>query len=252
MPDGGEERSIGLPGIAETTRTHLILSPDATFDEWLAAGNTLLTLHWANNWLIGDLLVQGEERFGDLIAQLADWRSADTIGDWAWVARKIPAERRRESVPWSLHRDVIAFPPNEQERLLGMAESGEWTRAQMLRHLKTLRGNAEKPEQPQWSAPEPNSAAIKVQLDGNDESEQLQRLGPQLLKRDDKPQTEEIAQELGILLSTLPGRIAERVKTLLTERRKWWRVIAAAKRSVKLGAVTPELTQAIADLENPA
>ena len=54
-------------------------------------------------WIIGDLIVYGEQAFGEEYAQLVEalGLAPGTLAQYAWVAKNIPPARRVESSPTS-------------------------------------------------------------------------------------------------------------------------------------------------------
>lgn len=84
-------------------------------------------------WAIGDYILAGEARFGELAAQLQEKLGISPAQrqQYARVAERIPYPRRREELSWSHHRSVVALEPDEQDRWLDAAIEKHWTRNEL-------------------------------------------------------------------------------------------------------------------------
>jgi hypothetical protein len=124
---GGD--AFGMPGLVTRSTGIVEWPPSLTFDAWDDLGLILCEARDWTAWLLGDWLVFGEERWPDRYAQAAalTGRSYGGLRNLAWVARKIPARRRRESLSWSHHRVVAGLDEAEQTRWLDRAEAGDWS-----------------------------------------------------------------------------------------------------------------------------
>jgi hypothetical protein len=114
------------------TSTALTLDPATSYEQWEALGVMLARLSASSCWLIGDWLNFGETVYGERAYQAADLGLAvQTVTNYASVARKIPPERRRASLPYSYHAVVAPLEPAEQDAWLEKAEREGWTRRQL-------------------------------------------------------------------------------------------------------------------------
>lgn len=102
------------------TETGLELPAQFDYERWRETGHFLGRVHRANGFWIGDWYVEGEKRYGHEMAQAVDeiGLSDKTIRNYAWVAERVPLERRREDVTFSHHAEVAALAPAEQDALL--------------------------------------------------------------------------------------------------------------------------------------
>lgn len=80
---------------------------------------------------MGDILVYGEERYGEECHQVLDevYRLIDPEGkgrqhayNIAWVSRQIPEPLRDNTLSWSHLREAAAIPSSERKKWLGIAE----------------------------------------------------------------------------------------------------------------------------------
>ena len=80
----------------------------------------------------------GEEAYGDRYQQaIADTSLGyQTLRNYAWVARKVPVSRRRDTLSLGHHAEVAALPDDEQDKWLARAERSNWSRNQLRRRLR--------------------------------------------------------------------------------------------------------------------
>lgn len=123
LPVPRHESQIALPGVVEVTPTSLTIDPDATEGEWEEIGRRLARIESGYQWWIGDWWAFGEHSYGDRKALCEEGLpSFQTCANVASVARSVETSRRREVLPFSLHAEVAALEPAEQERWLDWAE----------------------------------------------------------------------------------------------------------------------------------
>jgi hypothetical protein len=96
-----------------------------TYEQWERDLGGLLKVERRIQWCVADALAWGSDVFGERASQALDPDSYtyQTLSTLAWVARKIPQERRRAGVPFSVHQEVAGLPPEEQDRLRGSPRS---------------------------------------------------------------------------------------------------------------------------------
>lgn len=73
---------------------------------------------------VGDWLNYGERSYGETYAQALEETdySYQGLADAKYVSGRIEISRRRENIPFSIHREVASLPPEQQDRLLQEAE----------------------------------------------------------------------------------------------------------------------------------
>lgn len=144
MPDGSTQ--LVLPG--SVTATSLTLPESLSIDEWCEVGEQISRAERAVMWWMGDWWNFGERKYGERAAQaLNSAYSFQTWMDAGWVAGKIETSRRREVVAWSIHREVAALPPEQQEVILSSAEAEGWTRREARRAARRLKAGS-RPDAP--------------------------------------------------------------------------------------------------------
>jgi hypothetical protein len=68
-----------------------------------------------------------------------------TLRNYAWIARKFEASRRRSGLPFQHHAEVAALPPAEQDEWLDRAQREGWSRTALRRALRASRDPGSQP-----------------------------------------------------------------------------------------------------------
>lgn len=106
--------------------TRLVLRPDTPFEVWQAVMSKLRDAERSLQFWVGDALVYGEAHYGE--AAFADLERQDkTLANWATVSRGVAPSRRRESLRFSHHAEVVSLKPEQQTEVLDKAEENDWT-----------------------------------------------------------------------------------------------------------------------------
>ncbi len=118
--------------------THLELNPDATLAEWEAVGRRLLEGREASDWWVGDWLAQGWRRFAtddqgnEISARAAELRTMvagmttldlDVLRAARDTAEKVPPRRRRRTLSFAHHQQVLELDDQRADELLDQAEA---------------------------------------------------------------------------------------------------------------------------------
>lgn len=106
-----------------------VTKADLTWAEYCAMGQQLQSVEKSIRWWVGDWCNLGEHRWGDKYTQALDYtgNKLTTVMKWAWVARRIPYQRRRLELTMTHHEMIAKFEPAEQTRWLDLAVKEEWT-----------------------------------------------------------------------------------------------------------------------------
>ena len=109
---------------------------------WREIGLTLAREHRASDfeWRIGDWAALAQGEFATL-AEAAGilGESEGNLKKYASAAKVFPKVRRRTSVGFSLHLEVVALPETERDRLLDLAAAEHWTRSRMRQEARGAR-----------------------------------------------------------------------------------------------------------------
>jgi hypothetical protein len=126
------------------TSRGLQIAPDVDFETWAALGSRIAGISSACAWCLGDWLVFGERTYGERYRAAVDATSLDyqTLRNYAWVARRFPVSRRRDTVSFQHHAEVAALPEAQQDLWLQRAERLRWSRNELRRQLQAWRALA--------------------------------------------------------------------------------------------------------------
>lgn len=114
--------AVMLPGASAVA---LALPGDLSYEEWQASGHMLARVGRASSWWIGDWLLFGEDRFGEVAAQAVDELGLDvqTISNYRWISRTYPPTSREENLTWRHHFDAAGLDVPARTALLARAKN---------------------------------------------------------------------------------------------------------------------------------
>lgn len=120
------------------------LDPSLSFEAWRRLGAGLANGHDESCWSLGDWAAFGRARYGRFYrdALFATGLDQATLGEYATVARRFPAPRRREDLTFRHHAEVWALPDDLQDAWLAAAAAGRWTWKELHRHLRAAKDGA--------------------------------------------------------------------------------------------------------------
>ncbi|MEV0388987.1 LmbU family transcriptional regulator [Nonomuraea sp. NPDC050643] len=115
----------------------MFLPLDLSFELWQRIGDQLGVLTNSSAWWLGDWLVYGEKSFPNRYrtAIVETSLSYKTLRNYAWVARKFPMSRRRDTLSLQHHAEVAGLPVDEQERWLTRAEVEGWSQKRLRKEI---------------------------------------------------------------------------------------------------------------------
>lgn len=108
------------------------------FGYWKEIGVLIARTADSAAWCLGDWLVYGESRYADRYRQAIEavGLNYQTLRNYAWVARRFPVSRRRDTLTFYHHMEVARLPVGEQDRWLARAAEQRWSVRQLRRQLK--------------------------------------------------------------------------------------------------------------------
>lgn len=111
------------------------------YDDWRELGGFLKGLQGRVMWWWGDWLNFGKSEYGEKYEQALDESGYEyqTLANAAWVSNSIEISRRRESLTWGHHEAVASLSDDEQDKWLGLAEAGGWSRSVLRKRLAASR-----------------------------------------------------------------------------------------------------------------
>lgn len=116
-----------------------------TFDEWAGVGRRISRIASGAAWAMGEWLLFGERRFGARYRSAIEATDLDyqTLRNYAWVARNVDADRRREELSFQHHAEVASLPAPEQDLWLHRAVMHGWSRNELRRRMRAQRRGEE-------------------------------------------------------------------------------------------------------------
>lgn len=153
MPDLPPEQLVlsaeAFDGLASITRAGA-LTPvsfnasalgELAFDDYEALAAAFGSVNRWCSWWIGDLLNAAEGVHGESYAQIAyrTGLSEQTLLNRKYVCAHVPVERRRPTLPFSVHAEVAPLSAKQQKYWLDRAEKGGWTREILREHMRAKR-----------------------------------------------------------------------------------------------------------------
>ncbi len=106
----------------------------AGYDDWMARGGEIVSQRDHQGWSLVDWLRDGDERYpGDGVKAAAERLgiSPGKISDFRLLAKVYPEFRRRNSLTFSHHLEVVRLPEAARVNILDEAAAGNWTRNQV-------------------------------------------------------------------------------------------------------------------------
>ena len=119
-------------------KTGLILKEGLDFKDWQKIGGALKTFYKANKWWIGDWILYGERKYGEMYSQAlgnTDYEY-DTLKDIKYVSSRVEMSCRHDNLSFSHHKEVAGLEPKEQDKWLAKAEEEGWDREEFRRQLR--------------------------------------------------------------------------------------------------------------------
>ncbi len=96
----------------EITPTGLSIKGDMPIEEWIDLGDWLRFYEGAIQWLIGDWLVEGDLRYGELAAQGYSEQQYNTWRNYYYVSQNVKDDNRLSILTWGHHREVAGLKDN--------------------------------------------------------------------------------------------------------------------------------------------
>jgi hypothetical protein len=109
------------------------------FERWQAVGRRLGDVADASTWWLADWAAYGEAAYGDRYRQAiaVTGFGYQTLRNYAWVARRFDASRRRDDLSFAHHAEVAALDEQNQDAWLERARRGSWSRNELRLQLKS-------------------------------------------------------------------------------------------------------------------
>jgi hypothetical protein len=127
--------------LALTKRTALSLPENLPLDSWKQIGEQIHIISDASAWWIGDWLRFGRDKYPDRYKRAIGETALEyqTLRNYAWVAGRFDASRRRDGLSFQHHLEVAALPQDQQDLWLERAEQSGWSRNDLRAELRCYR-----------------------------------------------------------------------------------------------------------------
>jgi hypothetical protein len=134
----GQKDRLRVERVALTRRTALLLPDDLPLETWKQIGQQIHIISDASAWWIGDWLRFGRDKYPDRYKRAIGETALEyqTLRNYAWVAGRFEASRRRDALSFQHHLEVAALPQAEQDLWLERAERSGWSRNDLRLHLR--------------------------------------------------------------------------------------------------------------------
>jgi hypothetical protein len=116
-------------------------SQELDANEWASAGRRIGAVGRCVQWLLGDWIVYGNEKFGERYSRASKITGYDsqTLMNMVYVASRFPISRRRENLSWSHHEALSALEPDEQDSWLDQTAEHRWSVSDLRTMLRLSR-----------------------------------------------------------------------------------------------------------------
>lgn len=110
-------------------------------NEWATVGRRIGAVGRCVQWLLGDWIAYGNEKFGERYSRASKITGYDTqtLMNMVYVASRFSNSRRREALSWSHHETLAALDPDEQDRWLDEAVRHRWSVSDLRMMLRVAR-----------------------------------------------------------------------------------------------------------------
>jgi len=120
--------------------------PSLGFDEWFRLGENLHRITAGHQWWWGDWKLYGEKFWPEEHAHALDPHTFEpkTMSNYAYVASKIPRDKRTFDLSWSHYRVAADLVDSRQRwAALRKAEKESWTTRDLTKYVRVLQGKAD-------------------------------------------------------------------------------------------------------------
>ena len=152
-----------------------------SYEEWADLVQTHQRLHRVILWRLGDLLVWGEDAFGEEFSQVISDYAKQTQYNAMWVARRVDFSRRREILSWSHHAEVAHLPADEQDKFLELATEKRWKVVELRQAIRLSK--VPEPRLDFHDEPEPPAIPVQAEPEFADMEVRPQRYYPEYPER---------------------------------------------------------------------
>jgi hypothetical protein len=112
------------------TETGIIFQGEMPLEKWVKGFEFFQKLGSKSQWWRGDMLNEGERKYGESYAQAIDihGKSESRLQTYCYVCTKFPIERRRPEISFDHHAEAASLEPREADALLLRAIRERWSK----------------------------------------------------------------------------------------------------------------------------
>ena len=134
----------GVIGIQMSGNGLIITKEDITADEYNAVFRTVLSINKSSCWLLGDILLLGDRRWGNQYttgkyeeAMQATGLSRSTLRDIVLTCKKFPVDKRHAALSFTHHQEIARTDadPDQREEVLQKAAEDKLTCTALRKQL---------------------------------------------------------------------------------------------------------------------
>lgn len=176
-----DERSLESLSCVKLGSNYAEFDADTPYEEWSKALGRLQNADAAMRWWMGDALLFGERKYGEMYAQAVHETPYEnqTLRKSVYVAGRFELFRRRNNLSFKHHQEVASLGDAAQDFLFDAAERLKLS-ATTLRALVALAPDErekliEAADRNKWTSTEVRDAAkaLRKQLEGGSEEEEI-------------------------------------------------------------------------------
>ena len=134
----------GVPGIQMCGNGLVITKEDISAEEFNTVFRTVLSINKSSNWLLGDILLLGDRRWGNQYttgkyeeAMQATGLSRSTLRDFVQTCKKFPVDKRHAGLSFTHHQEIARTDadPDQREEVLKRAADEKLTCTALRKEL---------------------------------------------------------------------------------------------------------------------
>ena len=138
-----QTEASGLPSVTGVNygSNYLSIDSDLPFKDFQSVWGTLVGIHGACPWWIGDAILQGEQAYGETYAQAIDVTDLkyDTLSKYRRTAQYFEKRNRFLNLSFTHHLNALHAPDADRQELLQRAQDESWSTRDVLAEAKLLK-----------------------------------------------------------------------------------------------------------------
>jgi hypothetical protein len=156
---------LGVSAMAVTRRNGLRLPERMPLTTWRRIGDQIALIGNASAWWLGDWVIYGQDKYPEIYRQAVEETALNyqTLRNYAWIARRFPPSRRRDTLSFQHHAAVATLTESEQDVWLDRAETFRWSLSELRKQLRMYRNGTDR-EPPRNDLDSNESATLQIKV----------------------------------------------------------------------------------------